>query len=161
MAPPGRSTRPTGDRVREATFNALDSLGALRGAEVLDLFAGSGALGIEALSRGASRATFVDDDPRALDVVRANLAATGLAASGWVVRAEALRYLGEDRKRVDVALLDPPYRFGNEAWEGLLAAVDAELVVLESDRTIEVGPGWEVLRSKRYGATVVALARRR
>lgn len=161
VAPPGRSTRPTGDRVREATFNALDSLGALRGAEVLDLFAGSGALGIEALSRGASRATFVDDDPRALDVVRANLAATGLATSGWVVRAEALRYLGEDRKRVDVALLDPPYRFGNEAWEGLLAAVDAELLVLESDRMIEVGPGWEVLRSKRYGATVVALARRR
>jgi 16S rRNA (guanine966-N2)-methyltransferase len=147
--------------VREATFNALESLGALRGAAVLDLFAGSGALGIEALSRGASRVTFVDDDPQALDVVRANLAATGLAASASVVRADALSYLGEDRDRVDLALLDPPYRFGDEAWTRLVAAVDAELAVLESDRAIEVGARWEVLRSKRYGGTVVALARRR
>ncbi len=160
-APPGCSTRPTGDRVREATFNALESRGALRGAEVLDLFAGSGALGIEALSRGASRATFVDDDHRALEVVRSNLAATGLAGSGCVVLADALRYLGQDHGPVDVALLDPPYRFGDEAWAQVLGALDAELAVLESDRTVEVGPGWEVLRSKRYGATVVVLARRR
>jgi len=147
--------------VREATFNALHSLGVLRGAAVLDLFAGSGALGIEALSRGALRATFVDDDPRALAVVRANLATTGLAASASVVRADALRYLGEDREDVDVALVDPPYRFDDDAWGRLLDALDAKLVVVESDRTIEVGPRWEVLRSKRYGATVVALARRR
>lgn len=158
QAPPGRSTRPTGDRVREATFNALESLDALRGADVLDLFAGSGALGIEALSRGASRATFVDDDPRALAVVRANLAATGLAASAAVVQADALHYRGD---RVDLALLDPPYRYDDEAWQCLLSTVDAELAVLEADRTIEVGERWEVLRSKRYGATVVALARRR
>jgi len=152
-------TRPTGDRVREATFNALESLGAIRGAEVLDLFAGSGALGIEALSRGATQATFVDDDPGALAVVRANLAATGLGGSARVVQADALHYLGGDR--VDLALLDPPYRFDDEAWGRLLGAVDAERAVFESDRTIEVGERWEVLRSKRYGATVVALARRR
>jgi 16S rRNA G966 N2-methylase RsmD len=78
-----------------------------------------------------------------------------------VVRADALSYLGEDRDRVDLALLDPPYRFGDEAWTRLVAAVDAELAVLESDRAIEVGARWEVLRSKRYGGTVVALARRR
>ncbi|MBA2439002.1 MAG: 16S rRNA (guanine(966)-N(2))-methyltransferase RsmD [Acidimicrobiia bacterium] len=160
-APPGRLTRPTGDRVREATFNALQSLGALRGAEVLDLFAGSGALGIEALSRGATRATFVDDDPRALAVVRANLAATGLAGSARVVQADALHYLGGDGDDVDLALLDPPYRFDDEAWGRLLGAVDAELAVLESDRTIEVGERWDVLRLKRYGATVVTLARHR
>ena len=160
-APPGRLTRPTGDRVREATFNALESLGAIRGAEVLDLFAGSGALGIEALSRGATRATFVDDDPGALAVVRANLAATGLGGSARVVQADALHYLGRDVDHVDLALLDPPYRFDDEAWGRLLGAVDAERAVIESDRTIEVGERWEVLRSKRYGATVVTLAQRR
>ena len=158
-APAGSATRPTGDRVREATFNALESLGALRGAEVLDLFAGSGALGVEALSRGAARVTFVDDDPRALAVVRANLAATGLAGSAEVVRSDALRFLAEEPGDFEVALLDPPYRFDDEAWERLLGVVPADLVVLESDRTIEVGPDWEVLRSKRYGGTVVALVR--
>lgn len=161
VAPAGGSTRPTGDRVREATFNALESLGALRGAEVLDLFAGSGALGIEALSRGAARATFVDKDPRVLTVIRANLAATGLAGSARVVRSEALRYLTEQAGAVDVALLDPPYRFDDRAWERLLATVTSPLAVLESDRTIEVGERWDVLRSKRYGGTVVALVRSR
>ena len=160
-APAGRGSRPTSDRVLEATFNALDSLGVLREAEVLDLFAGSGALGIEALSRGASRATFVDDDPRALAVVRANLAATGLAGSALVVRGDALRFVAEERRVFDLALLDPPYRFDDEAWSRLLSAVAAELAVLESDRSIEVGPHWEVLRSKRYGGTVVDLVRSR
>lgn len=160
-APMGRATRPTSDRVREATFNALESLGALRGAVVLDVFAGSGALGIEALSRGASRAVFVDDDPRALAMVRANLAVTGLARSASVVRADALRYLEGHGEGADVALLDPPYRFDDAAWGRLLAAVDVEVAMLESDRAIEVGDGWDVLRSKRYGATVVVLARRR
>ena len=157
--PAGGATRPTSDRVREATFNALESLGALRGAEVLDLFAGSGALGIEALSRGAARATFVDDDPRALAVVRANLATTGLAAFAEVVRSDALRFLAEEPGAFGVAMLDPPYRFDDEAWRRLLGVVPADLVVVESDRTIEVGPNWEVLRSKRYGGTVVALVR--
>lgn len=161
QAPPGRSTRPTSDRVREATFNALESLGALRGADVLDLFAGSGALGIEAVSRGASQATFVDVDSGALAVVRANLVATGLAGSASVVQADALTYLGVDRDRVGLVLLDPPYRYDDEAWQCLLGAVEAELAVLESDRTIEVGERWQVLRSKRYGATVVTLAGRR
>ena len=72
-APEGTTTRPTGDRVREAVFNSLHSLGAVEDASVLDLFAGSGALGIEALSRGAAEATFVDSDRRAVDLVQANL----------------------------------------------------------------------------------------
>ena len=160
-APAGHATRPTSDRVREATFNALDSLGVVRGAEVLDLFAGSGALGIEALSRGASRVTFVDDDPRALTVVRANLGATGLAEAASVVQTDALRFLAGARHVFDLVLLDPPYRFDDESWGRLLAAVAAKLVVLESDRPIEVGPDWEVLRSKRYGSTVVDLVRSR
>jgi 16S rRNA (guanine966-N2)-methyltransferase len=158
QAPPGSSTRPTADRVREATFNALGSLDAVTG-EVLDLFAGSGALGIEALSRGADRATFVDSDPRAVAVVRANLEATGLADRASVVRGDALRFLA-GAGHFDLALLDPPYTFGDDEWAALLGALDADVAVLESDREVPVPAPWEVLRSKRYGGTVVLLAQR-
>lgn len=164
--PPGRSTRPTGDRVREATFNALESLDALEGTVVLDLFAGSGALGIEALSRGATRATFVDHDPRVLTVVRANLASTGLAHAATVVRSDAQRFVtrptaaGVDGPRFDLALLDPPYRFDDGAWLRLMGHLDAPLAVVESDRTPDLGPGWHALRTRRYGTTVVILAQR-
>ncbi|MFN2506284.1 MAG: RsmD family RNA methyltransferase, partial [Acidimicrobiales bacterium] len=81
QAPEGRSIRPTSERVREAVFASLGSLGAVQGARVLDLFAGSGALGIEALSRGARSATFVDSDLRAVAAIRANLAAVGLVGT--------------------------------------------------------------------------------
>ncbi len=158
--PPGTSTRPTSDRVREATFNALDSLGAVEGAVVLDLFAGSGALGIEALSRGASRATFVDHDPRVLAVVRANLVTTGLGEAASVVRSDALRFVaGAVPPSFDLALLDPPYRFDDQAWAELLAHLPAPLAVVESDRIVDLGPGWRTIRSRRYGSTVVVLAR--
>src|SRR5438105_4298652 len=85
VAPPGRDTRPTSDRVREATFNALGSLGAIEDARVVDLFAGTGALGIEALSRGAAHATFVERERAAIDTIERNLAAARLAAVGTVV----------------------------------------------------------------------------
>ena len=158
---PGRSVRPTSDRVREAVFNALVSLGAVEGATVVDLFAGSGALGVEALSRGAASATFVDHDARALAVVRANLATTGLAPAAQVVRADALRFLAEAPGRFDLALVDPPYRFDDGAWTDLLGALEAEVAVLESDRPVQAGPRWDPLRVKRYGTTVVTLARSR
>lgn len=160
FTPAGRGTRPTGDRVREATFNALGSLGLVDGATVLDLFAGSGALGIEALSRGATRATFVDVHPAALAAVRANLATTGLGGRADVVRADAMTWAaaaGRPR-RFDLALLDPPYAF--DLWPVLLAAVPAPTVVLESDREVDPGEGWQVIRSRRYGSTVVVIARR-
>lgn len=157
-APPGTSTRPTADRVREATFNALGSLGAVTG-EVLDLFAGSGALGIEALSRGATRATFVDNDGRTLAVVRANLEATGLAERAVVVRSDAERFLAGPVGHFDLALLDPPYAFTDDRWARLLGSLDAGVAVLESDREVPLPAPWEVLRSKRYGGTVVLLAR--
>ncbi|HUF32773.1 MAG TPA: 16S rRNA (guanine(966)-N(2))-methyltransferase RsmD [Acidimicrobiales bacterium] len=160
-APPGRSTRPTGDRVREATFNALHSLGVVEGATVVDLFAGSGALGIEALSRGADHATFVDDDGPALAAVRANLAATDLGDRATVVRATAERWVADQAGAVDLALLDPPYDYDDEAWRVLLAGLAAEMAVLESDREVEPGDGWAVVRAKRYGTTVVTLARHR
>jgi 16S rRNA (guanine966-N2)-methyltransferase len=158
-APPGTSTRPTADRVREATFNALGSLDAVEDATVVDLFAGSGALGIEALSRGATSCTFVDDDGKALAVVRANLAATGLADRATVLRGDALRHV-EGIGHVDLALLDPPYAFTDEQWTSLLGVLDADVAVIETDREVVVPAPWQVLRSKRYGSTVVLLARR-
>ncbi len=158
VAPPGRAVRPTPDRVREAVFNALGSLGTVRGAVVLDLFAGSGALGIEALSRGAARATFVDDDPAALRSVRANLAATGLARSATVVAADGRRWSAATAEHFDLALADPPYAF--DRWDDLLAVVPADLVVAESDRALDATGSWTVLRRKAYGTTVVTIFRR-
>jgi 16S rRNA (guanine966-N2)-methyltransferase len=154
QAPPGRATRPTSDRVREAVFSSLDSLGAVHGATVVDLFAGSGALGIEALSRGASHCTFVDDDPAAVAATTANLAATGLAAAATVARADVLRWLDRG-PAVDLALVDPPYAF--DLWPDLLARLTAGVAVLESDRDVDPAPTWRVLRRRRYGTTVVSL----
>ena len=93
LAPPGRRLRPTTDRVREAMFSSLTSLNAVGGARVLDLFAGTGALGIEALSRGAAWATFVDADHAAIRTIEQNLAATRLGGTATVVRSDALRFL--------------------------------------------------------------------
>jgi 16S rRNA (guanine966-N2)-methyltransferase len=165
-APAGDRVRPTADRVRQATFNALGSLGVVEGARVLDLFAGTGALGIEALSRGAAEACFVDDDPRSLAAVRANLAATGLTPQARVVRADALRWLADhpsaaephSERGFDLALVDPPYRF--DRWTELLALLGATWVVAESDRPLPAPAGWSLVRSRRYGATVTTFLRR-
>ena len=146
--------RPTSDRVREAVFSSLESMGAVRGASVVDLFAGSGALGIEALSRGASSATFVDNDRTAVAAVEANLASTGLAG-GTVVRADALRWL-DGNVAIDLALVDPPYSFNG--WERLFSRINTKLLVAESNRELERPDGWAYLKIKRYGGTVVHLA---
>ena len=155
QAPAGRAVRPTSDRVREAIFNALTSMGAVDGATVADLFAGTGALGVEALSRGATSAVFVDDDASALRSVKQNLAATGFDAKAQVVRADVLRWVN-GAPAVDLAFADPPYAF--ESWARLLAGLDAQLAVLESDRELDVGEGWKVLKTRRYGSTVVTMA---
>ena len=154
QAPAGRDTRPTSDRVREAVFASLESMDAVRGASVVDLFCGSGALGIEALSRGAASATFVDDDPAAITAVRANLASTGVDG-GEAVRADAVRWLDGDAA-FDLALVDPPYSFNG--WDNLFSRLQARLVVAESDRDLDVPSGWLIVRRKRYGGTVVHLA---
>ncbi|MCI0346720.1 MAG: 16S rRNA (guanine(966)-N(2))-methyltransferase RsmD [Chloroflexi bacterium] len=159
VAPAGRDTRPTSDRVREAVFNALVSLGTVDGATALDLFAGSGALGIEALSRGAAYATFVERDRAALASIRANLSATGLADRAAVVERDALAYVAAQRAHVDIAFLDPPYAF--DGWDALLEALPADLAVIESDRPVDGGEGWELVRHRRYGTTVVSIIRRR
>ncbi len=161
VAPPGPATRPTPDRVREATFNALGSLGVVVGATVLDLYAGSGALGIEALSRGAVHATFVDHDRAAVAAVEANLAACGMATQATVVASRVDRFLAGAGRRWDLALIDPPYELGDDDWLDLLDALPADLAVLESDRAVDPPFGWEVLRAKRYGLAHVVIAERR
>lgn len=162
-APPGAATRPTSDRVREAIFDMLGSLeaaGAARvaGGRVVDLFAGSGALGIEALSRGAAHATFVERDRHAAAVIEANLAATGLGPAS-VVRRDVTAFLRsaatEPAAPFDVAFCDPPY--GYDGWEELLTALPARLVVVESDAPLARTGGRPVFRTRRYGGTVVEL----
>lgn len=153
-APAGEGIRPTADRVREAIFNMVGSRTSLEGGHVADLFAGTGAMGIEALSRGAAVATFVDRDPEAAATIRANLAATGVEG-GTVVRADVLRFL-HTAPGFDIAFVDPPYAF--DRWGELFGLLRARLVVAESDRVIDPGEGWEVLKTRRYGSTVVTLA---
>ena len=169
-AVPGRETRPTSDRVREALFGILGQ--RVEGARVLDLFAGSGALGVEALSRGAAHALFVDDDPRARRVIAQNLEACGFADRAEVVAQRAERYLaggtspagdggergGPDRPGFDLAFCDPPYAF--DRWDELLRSLPADLVVMESDRPVELPGGWELVREARYGSTWVGFAER-
>lgn len=161
VAPAGAGTRPTSDRVREATFNALGSLGLVTGARVLDLFAGSGAMGIEALSRGAVHATFVERDRAALRAISENLRRTALGSDATVVAAEAYGFASAARVAAhvyDLAICDPPYLYGE--WGPLLEVLPARVAVLESDHELAPGPGWEVKRTKRYGGTVVTVAYR-
>lgn len=158
-APPGRDTRPTTDKVREAVFNALGSADLVRDAVVADLYAGSGALGIEALSRGAAEAVFVERDRAALRVLRDNLDALGLGDRARVQQGDALALAG--RISADLVLADPPYEF--EAWPELLAKLDAGFVVAESGRSLEDlegVDGWRSVRSKRYGRTWVTFFER-
>jgi len=136
-------------------FNSLYSLGVGEDARVIDVFAGSGALGIEALSRGAAHCTFVENERRALDALRENLATLGFDDVATVVAGDgptALRQVGE----VDLVLLDPPYAF--DEWPNLLAMIDGAVVAIESDREIDLPERWETHRARRYGSTVVTLA---
>ncbi len=158
-SPPSDATRPTPNRVREAVSNSLYSLGALEGARVLDLYAGTGALGIEALSRGAAEATFVEHDQAMAAVLRRNLETTGLAERAAVMVADvdiALAGLSREGRRFDVAFVDPPYAF--DAWPELMGWVPAEIVVVESDRAVDVGPGFAIHHRRRHGGTVVTFA---
>ena len=156
-APPGTGTRPTPDRVRESVFNSLRSLDALDGATVVDLFAGSGALGIEALSRGAASATFVESDAGACRVISENLAKCGLAERGRVVRGDATSWRPYGSTQTGLLLADPPYAF--DGWASLLADWSADWVVIESDRDVELDERWELVRSKAYGQTHVTVGR--
>lgn len=155
-APPGTDTRPTTDKVREATFNALGSLDLVRDATVVDLYAGSGALGIEALSRGAAHCTFVERDRSALRTLRDNLDALGLDERSRVVAGDAsVLARGID---ADLVLADPPYGF--DRWEDLFAVLPCPFVVAESGRELPAFDGWTIQRSKRYGRSWVTFFER-
>ena len=155
-----RSVRPTSDRVREAVFDILGSQGGVEGLAVVDLFCGSGALGVEALSRGAASATFVDADPDALVAVRQNLRAVGLDEEpATLVRATLPGWLASGAAGAfDLALCDPPYDF--EDWPALLGALRARTVVMESAAPIAPDRPWVVARERRYGGTLVTVAHR-
>jgi len=161
-APPEVGVRPTSDRVREALFGQL---GALEDAHVLDLYAGTGALGIEALSRGASAAIFVERSPASRGVLKDNLERLGLRARSQIVRGDALavvRRLGRSAERFDLVLADPPYA-SDVSPELLTALLTAAIVaprgtvVIESSRRHPVRPvpGWRVISERRYGDTLV------
>ena len=163
-APHGESTRPTGDRVRESLFALI---GPLEGSEVLDLFAGSGALGLEALSRGASRCVFVESAGSAARVIQANLIKLGLTGA-VVQRRDALSFLREEGHRgvtYDLVLCDPPYgAWGDLAPElaRLLPPVlaPAGLLAVETDARTEPELPLDLVTSRRYGSARVTLFRR-
>jgi len=159
IAAPRGPGRPTSELVRAAVFNSLDARGVVLGAFVADLFAGSGALGIEALSRGAARAVFVEEDPTAVAAIRGNVTALALTDRAVIRPVSVERWAAAREDHVDLVLADPPY--GWAGWEGLFSALASRptpLVVAESDRMVSAS-GWEVVASKRHGGTVVTQLR--
>lgn len=154
VAPSGDATRPTTDKVREAVFNSLASMGVVDGAEVLDLFAGSGAMGIEAISRGAAHCTFVERDRTALAALRSNLATLGVEDRTSVVAADACSWSGRAHW-FDLVIADPPYTF--DGWDALIRSLSAGYVVCEAAQEVSPPAGWESLRVRRYGRTTVTV----
>ncbi len=130
-------------------FNALGSAGVLRDAVVADLYAGSGAIGIEALSRGAATCLFVERGRPALAVLRENLEALGLTGRAKVMASDALAIA--PTIDADIVIADPPYDF--DEWDRLLGLLAVDMVVAEAGRAIDPPAGWTVTRSKRYGRT--------
>lgn len=164
VAPKGRRTRPTADRVREAAFNLI---GPVEGATALDLFAGSGAMGLEALSRGAARVLFVDADREACRAIERNVAKLGLSGAA-VRRSRVERALAEEAaagRRYDLVFVDPPYDRFRSVQTSLarhLPAVLAEggLVLVETAADEEPELPLDTLTSRRYGAARLTLFRR-
>lgn len=154
VVPDGANTRPTTDRVREATFNALYSMGAIEDATFVDLFAGSGALGLEALSRGAAEVTFVERDRAALAAIRTNIETLGFGDRTSVVSADSMRWI-LTADAYDVVLADPPYDF--DQWPSLQASARCELLVIESGAPVEPIEPRVLLRERTYGSTVVSI----
>ncbi len=167
-APRGRGTRPTADRVREALFNILGE--AVRGSAVLDLFAGSGALGIEALSRGAASAVFVDSDRSALACLRSNLENLGFESQSTVIKAESLSYvrkMASESGSFDLIFADPPYTMDTNFYRLLLDMLGRQGILGPRGRLIlehpvrggevELPPGWLQADHRRYGDTAITI----
>jgi 16S rRNA (guanine966-N2)-methyltransferase len=166
LAPVPAGTRPVMDRAREGLFSSLGP--SVEGAAVLDLYAGTGALGIEALSRGAASATFVESSGPSVRTIRDNLDRTGLSGRAEVRRGDVLRFLDHPGKRYDLILADPPYDAGPEAVDALVtgmiehAAAPGATVALTRPAkgyTPVVPVNWHVARRLRYGDTLILLYR--
>ena len=164
-APPGRTTRPTSDRVKEALFALL---GDLAGARALDLYAGAGGLGIEAISRGAARAVFIERDRRAVRTLRENLDSLGLGSERAEVRAAdvlaALRAARTRAETYDLVFIDPPYRrasdLGHELSLLLPSLLEPEArIVVESDRRAPLQLQAHLERERTYGDTSIKIHR--
>jgi 16S rRNA (guanine966-N2)-methyltransferase len=161
FAPKGHDTRPTSDRAREAAFNLI---GPVDGASVLDLFAGSGAYGLEALSRGAASAVFAEADPVACEAIRRNLEKLGLTGATVLCR-DAIQVLSEEvgaGRRYDLVLADPPYRMFSSVQTGLATYLprvlaDEGLAVVETHAKEEPGLPLAVRTSRRYGSARLTL----
>jgi 16S rRNA (guanine966-N2)-methyltransferase len=163
FVPRGMRVRPTSDRVRESVFSILGD--RVTGARVLDLFAGAGALGLEALSRGAEAAVFVDHHPDSLAAIRRNIQSLGMDASARVVRRDLGRGMGgwKEEAPFDLVFMDPPYGKGlvERALAGIAKAgmvVPKVLVVAEFSTRDNMTPpdGWSLIDQRQYGDTVVA-----
>jgi 16S rRNA (guanine966-N2)-methyltransferase len=164
--------RPVSDKAREGLFSSLG--GRVEGARVLDLYAGTGAVGIEALSRGAEEAVFVDRSPPAVAAIRANLDRTGFSRSGRVTRAEVTRFLerpGASTSGFDLVFLDPPYETGSDEVGAVLARLDAGSL-LRTLATVALSRAsrssndviplhWTVAKRLSYGDSVITLFRSR
>ncbi len=169
--PEGSRTRPTNSKVRAALGNSLQASGALAGASVLDLFAGTGALGLELASRGAERVVLVENDREALAVVRANVAALDAGATVTVVPSSALTYAGAGAAggTFDIVVADPPYDLPNEDLTAMLRGLvergllspHADLVIERARRTADLEWPEPLVgeRTKRYGDTVLLFGR--
>lgn len=165
----GDNTRPTSDRVREALFSMLDARMDLEDAAVLDLYAGSGALGLEAISRGARHAVFVEADRKALSAIRANIATCDAGDRTTLVGRSVVDFLAGPRQRFELILADPPYAIDDEELTAVLVDVveslaDDGLLVLERGKR-SPATSWpqsvEVVVTKTYGDTRVEVAARR
>jgi 16S rRNA (guanine966-N2)-methyltransferase len=156
-APRGTRTRPTADRVREALFSML---GDVSGARVLDLYAGSGALGIEALSRGADSAVFVERDPRAVAAIERNLESLGVEQE--VLREDVVRFLRRGAGTFDLVFCDPPYdsasRLAGPLTERLPEVTSADArIVTESDKRNPLELPFPLVTERTYGDTRIAI----
>ena len=164
--PEGLQTRPTTDRVKEACFSIINF--DIPGAAVLDLFGGTGQLGIEALSRGARRAVFVDHQAKACELIKENLRRTRFTQQGSVVRGDYLEYLKRCREKFDIILLDPPYaEIFLETALKCIAEIDIlrDNGIIVTERPVEKAldvrmPGFTRSRDYKYGKTLITLYRR-
>ena len=167
LAVPARGTRPTTDRVRESLFNIVTARRELTGLAVLDLYAGSGALGLEALSRGAASVLFVESDPRSAAVIARNIETLGLAGA-TLRRSAVAAVLAGSPCLADLVLADPPYDVENGEIEAMLAALtgwtqEGTVAVIEraaAGAALAWPDGWEVWQPRVYGDTRLELAER-